>query len=173
MKKFVQIRDRCKLISRAHLATASAFFSAYISVRFSCQLLITFSPFSKSNSEQIQCTDPWRFCVNKYKSFFACHKHWINHFTNCTCMAKLTFSAYRLQLVQYRTHLEIDSKKNVHAFLFFNVVVVLQSSYSQLIAASSLTRLISKNTTLPVEQRLDMRKCKVFKNVKIEADFVV
>lgn len=31
------------------------------------------------------------------------------------------------------------------------------SSYSQLIAASSLTRLISKNTTLPVEQRLDMR----------------
>ncbi|PFX28448.1 Exportin-7 [Stylophora pistillata] len=31
------------------------------------------------------------------------------------------------------------------------------SSYSQLIAASSLTRLISKNTALPVEQRLDMR----------------
>ena len=37
-------------------------------------------------------------------------------------------------------------------------IITFQSSYSQLIAASSLTRLISKNTTLPVEQRLDMRE---------------
>ena len=54
----------------------------------------------------------------------------------------------------YRNLLCIPCFLKVAIFL----IISFQSSYSQLIAASSLTRLISKNTTLPVEQRLDMRE---------------
>lgn len=47
--------------------------------------------------------------------------------------------------------------------LFVLVFVPLQSSYSQLLAATCLTKLVSRtNNPLPLEQRIDIRKYKIY-----------